>query len=329
MCSGKTYSVLRGNSLKSKEAKVAVLLPALNEEIAIGSTIDEIRTFLPDAQIIVIDNGSTDSTSKIASDLNVTVIFEPRQGKGNAVRRGLAAIDPEIDLVLMIDADDTYEVKPVLTAIIQMQSFGYGMIIGSRRVNYEDDSGRNPTFRKGHAFGNRFLSKIYRLLFQLDIEDSLSGWRLMSRHFVDSFVSIESGFGIEAELNSHAFVLQCGVSNLDVAYRGRRVNSHSKLSTYRDGIKILRSTLRMFRNERPTLAFNLLAIPWAVSGTLLTSRSFLEYFNSGLVLYFPSLIAGIGFILVGILLWVTGMILERTRILKQTLMMIVFKRVLR
>ena len=150
----------------------------------------------------------------------------------------------------------------------------------------------------------------------------------MSRNFVDSFVSIESGFGIEAELNSHAFVLQCGVGNLDVSYRGRRVNSHSKLSTYRDGIRILRSTLRMFRNERPTLAFNLLAIPWAVSGILLTSRSFLEYFNSGLVLYFPSLIAGVGFVLIGILLWVTGMILERTRILKQTLMMMVFKRVL-
>jgi glycosyltransferase involved in cell wall biosynthesis len=314
--------------LNLKKAKISVILPALNEEIAIQSTILEIRKFLPDAEIIVIDNGSDDSTAKIAAKMSTTVVFEPRQGKGNAVRRGLATIDPRSEFVLMIDADDTYEVSPVLAAITQMHSQGLGMIVGSRQAVGRDDLERNPTFRKGHSFGNKFLSKTYRLLFQLNIKDSLSGWRLMSRNFVDSFVSIESGFGIEAELNSHAFILQCGLGNIDVAYRGRRVDSHSKLSTYRDGIRILRSTLRMFRNERPSLAFNLIAIPWAVSGALLTSRSFLEYFESGLVLYFPSLIAGIGFVLIGILLWVTGMILERTRLLKQTLMIMVYKRVM-
>ena len=166
---------------------------------------------------------------------------------------------------------------------------------------------------------------MYQKLFNIHIQDTLSGWRFLSKPFVDTFTSSKKGFEVEAELNAHAFTLQCGVGNVDVGYRGRHVDSHSKLSTYSDGVAIVLASLRMFRTERPSLAFNLLSLPWVLLGLFLSGRSLSEYLRTGLVLHFPSLIVGVGFCVVGSLLWVTGMILERVKILRHAFFQLTYK----
>ena len=304
---------------------IAVLLPALNEESSIAVTIAEVRRVLPGAQITVVDNGSSDNTSAVCNDLGVKVLFEPRKGKGRAVKRGFLSISKEIKLVFLLDADDTYQITPVLQALKDLDYFGYDMIVGSRQQSIHQVENRKKPFRRGHSLGNRILTKTYFSLFGIDIQDSLSGWRLMTREFVDTFTSSQKGFGVEAELNTHAFVLQCSVGNINVDYSGRSFGSSSKLSTYKDGIRILLAVLMMFRNERPSIAFNILSFPWIISGIALASRSFSEYFTTGKVLHFPSLIAGMSFCVIGALLWVTGMILERTKLLKYSMMQIYFK----
>jgi len=308
-----------------KEDSIAIILPALNEEAAIGVTINEIREVLPNSKIIVIDNGSTDGTRIAASKLGTTVLFEPRKGKGYAVKRALLSLDKEVEYILIVDADDTYEIGPIKQALNQMNFNGLDLIVGTRKIASDSTSNRKKTFRQGHQFGNKFLSRIFQLLFGITIEDTLSGWRLFTRRFADTFVSSQTGFELEAELNAHAYVLQCAVGNIDVQYRGRRMNSNSKLSTYRDGIRILRATLKMFRNERPSLAFNLLSLPWILIGFALSARSFIEFAQTGKVLHFPSLITGMTSCVIGSLLWVSGMILERTKLLKHDLFQIHFK----
>jgi len=298
-------------------SNVAVLLPALNEEAAIVSTIKHVKAALPNSQIVVIDNGSKDRTAILATEAGAEVYLENRKGKGSAFRRGLTEIRKEIEFVVMIDADDTYELRKAPEAISHIVKDRVGMIIGNRQpISLQN---RKAAYRSGHRSGNVLLTRLYQLLFNIRIEDTLSGWRVMSRPFIDTFPSKENGFSLEAELNAHAYVLNCDVRNIDVEYRGRTIDSVSKLSTLKDGAKILRATLRMFNHERPRLAFNLLSAPWLLSGGALVFRSLREYVQTGMVLHFPSLILGVGLLVISSLLWVCGMILERTKMLKQVL----------
>jgi glycosyltransferase involved in cell wall biosynthesis len=304
---------------------IIVVLPALNEERAISFTIMEVRKTLPEALVVVVDNGSIDNTSVVAREMGAVVLLEPRRGKGLALRRGLSAVRQDTEYVLILDADDTYEVAPIHGALDMMELNGLDMVVGTRCVASSSNSERNSAYRRGHQVGNKLLTKVYQNLFDIRIEDTLSGWRLLSRGFVDTFPSNQKGFEVEAELNAHSFALQCGVGNIDVEYRGRHFDSHSKLLTYKDGLRILRASLRMFRNERPSLAFNLLSLPWVALGVALTTRSFIEFFETGLVARFPSLIVGMSFVLIGSLLWVTGMILERSKILRHSVFQLQYK----
>lgn len=302
-----------------------VILPALNEEVSIQATIKSVKEFLPFAQVIVVDNGSDDLTAQLAFESGADVVVEKRKGKGLAFRRGIAKLSDNTAIVIMIDADDTYDFSRAREAIDLLKSQGVGMVVGNRIPILE--SGRTPTYRIGHKWGNRMLSTTYRLLFKIDIQDSLSGFRVMSRAFVETFTSVEPGFTLEAELNSHAYILDCGVENIEVDYKGRSENSQSKLSTYKDGWKILRALLKMFRNERPSFAFNILGSIWLVAGTILALRSIKEFLETSRVLHFPSLIVGVGFLVIASLLWVTGMILERTKIFKHTLLQSDFRKI--
>jgi len=294
--------------------RIAVILPCFNEEVAIGSTISEVKQCLPTADIYVIDNGSTDSTVEKALAFGVKVILEPQKGKGFAVRRAFSLLCDDYDTFLMVDGDSTYGLENVQEAVNLVSTHGYDMVVGTRVMNDDHSVLRAEHFRLGHKFGNRILSGLFRSLFKLPISDTLSGYRVFSQGFVKSFSGGASGFEIEAELNAHAFLISAAVTELPVTYRGRLDGSTSKLNTYRDGSKIFKSNFKYFRNERPLLAFSLLAAPWALMSFGLVLRAIRDYLKTNLVHNFPSLIAGVGAFIIACNLYVTGMILERIRL---------------
>jgi glycosyltransferase involved in cell wall biosynthesis len=292
--------------------EINVILPCLNEELSIGPTIESIRHVAPGARILVVDNGSSDQTIEIALALGAEVLQEPNRGKGFAFRRGIANLDPDCKYIFMIDGDDTYDVKKLHDGIALIDR-GYDMVVGAREENITQATDRSLHYRRGHKSGNRLLTFAYRKLFGITLSDTLSGWRLMSRGYVDSFAGGASGFEIEAELNVHAYTLSAAIIEIPVAYNGRYEGSHSKLNTYKDGWAILRRNLALYKSERPSLAYSILASPWLMISLILGVRVGKTYLETQLVPQFPSLIVGIATFIVAGNLWVTGMVLEHVR----------------
>ncbi len=293
--------------------RIAVLIPCLNEEASIGSTIRSITDLDLNCEIFVIDNGSIDRTVELAELAGAHVLKEPQRGKGYAVRKAFASIPRHYDAYFMVDGDDTYGVEQLTEAVKLVSVEGYDLVVGKRVSTSEQDSDRKSDFKFGHSIGNRFLSIFFKYLFKVPISDTLSGWRVMSPGYVRSFSGGASGFDIEAELNAHCYTINAAVVEISVQYRGRLLNSHSKLHTYKDGWVILRRNLRLYRSERPLLAYSLLATPWALLSCWLLVKVLSIYQQTGMVPNFPSLIAGVGVFTVACNLWVTGMILEKTR----------------
>ena len=306
--------------------KVVAIIPCLNEELSIANTIRSIRSANNKLEIIVVDNGSTDNTVLIAKKSGARVLREPKKGKGFAVRRAFANLPKEAEIVFIVDGDDTYGIENLGKAIKLVLVDGYDMVVGARKTVNSNDSTRKSEFRIGHSFGNLILSSVFRKLFKIDIADTLSGWRVLSRSFVDSFPGGDSAFEIEAELNAHAFTLSAAVCEVPVEYVGRLDGSNSKLRTYRDGWLILRRNFRLYKSERPMLAYSLLSTPWILISAILLIRVLNTYFETGLVPQFPSLIAAVGGFIVSCNLWVTGMILERVRLQRVALARFAYSR---
>jgi glycosyltransferase involved in cell wall biosynthesis len=308
-----------------KEKSILVLLPAFNEEITIKTTIQNIKKALPTAEILVVDNASADRTAEIALATGAVVLKEPRQGKGFAVQKGFDyMIAKNIDCCFLVDADDTYGLDSVNKAIESVLYDGIDMVIGTReaKVSIEGDlSARQSHFRPGHRLGNQLFIFLHRLLLGGKIEDVLSGWRVLNRKFVASFPGGSEGFEIESKLNSHATAINASILNVKVDYKGRPEGSHSKLNTYSDGYRILRSTIRSFKDDRPFLAFSLFSAPWFMVTIWLVYLPFKTYFEIGLVPNLPRLVTGVGTFLIATLLWVTGMIIERVRRVRITLLL--------
>lgn len=304
---------------------IMVLLPAYNEEVTISITIRKIKEALPNASIVVVDNGSSDETFLRAKDAGVTVIREKRQGKGYAVQLGFDYfIKHKFDCCFLVDADDTYGLDNITQAIQSIFEDGIDMVVGTRVVDHSDHEERNVRqiqFRPGHQIGNRAFVFLQKSLLGGNIEDVLSGWRVMSRRFIASFPGGSKGFEIESQLNSHAVAIDALVSNTSVRYQGRPDGSHSKLNTYTDGYRILKSTLRSFKEDRPLLAFSMLSIPWISATTWLVYLPFKTYLEIGLVPNLPRLVTGVGTFLIAALLWVTGMIIERVRQIRITVLL--------
>lgn len=311
---------------RDQYSSLLIILPALNEEIAIKPTIEKLQRECPGAMIVVVDNGSTDKTITTAESLDAIVLREPQKGKGFAVRKGFMAIQNYHKYVFMVDADDTYGLEAIDDAIELVSKYGYDMIVGTRTENNNHEPGRKVSYKRGHSLGNTILTLIARTLHKVEIKDSLSGWRLMSVNFVQSFPGGASGFEIEAELNAHAYLISAGVANVEVSYRGRDINSHSKLNTYRDGIKILRMNFALFRDNRPQMAFTLFASPWLIASAVLISRAWFGYIETGLVEQFPSLIAGIGSLTVAGLLLTSGVVLQRIKLARSNMLRFQFQR---
>ena len=306
--------------------KVVAIIPCFNEELSIANTIRSIRSAKNKLEIIVVDNGSTDNTFLIAKKSGARVLREPKKGKGFAVRRAFANLPKEAEIVFIVDGDDTYGIENLGKAIKLVLVDGYDMVVGARKTVNSNDSTRKSEFRIGHSFGNLILSYVFRKLFRIEIADTLSGWRVLSRSFVDSFPGGDSAFEIEAELNAHAFTLSAAVCEVPVDYIGRLDGSNSKLRTYRDGWLILRRNFRLYKSERPMLAYSLLSTPWILISAILLIRVLNTYFETGLVPQFPSLIAAVGGFIVSCNLWVTGMILERVRLQRVALARFAYSR---
>lgn len=289
----------------SLTGRVAVLVPCHDEERTVAQVVEAFRSALPEALVVVGDNASTDRTAELARAAGAEVITEQRKGKGMMVRRLMADVDA--DCYVLVDGDATYDPWAAPAMVDKVLNERLDMVNGSRIASDDEQA----AYRRGHRLGNAVLTWIFQRLFGLPLADTLTGYRAFSRRFVKSFPSNATGFEIEAELNAHAALLGVPVGEVDTVYVARPSGSSSKLSTYRDGLRILRLNLRLFRDARPLLSFSLLALPWLLATVLLLIRPVTEYLDTGLVARFPSLIAGVGTFLVSLNLWAAGLVMER------------------
>jgi glycosyltransferase involved in cell wall biosynthesis len=284
------------------DLETAVLLPCFNEEATISDVVLGFRRELPQARIFVYDNNSTDRTAILAARAGATVIREPRQGKGHVVRRMFADIDA--DIYVMADGDGTYAPEDAPDLIRTLVTERSDMVVGTRR-GVTDDAGRT-----GHAFGNKLFNRIYKGLFGNDFTDIFSGYRVFNRRFTKSFPALSGGFEIETEMSVHASMLRMPVSELMLDYGRRPEGSSSKLSTYKDGAKILWTLLMLMKETRPFSFFS------AISGVFLAaSLGFMapvlaEYFETGLVDRMPTWILSVALLMISMLFFVSGVILD-------------------
>lgn len=288
-------------SATTRTAQVAVLIPCLNEEAAIGQVVADFRAALPDALVFVYDNGSTDRTVEIANQAGAIVRKEPLKGKGNVMRRMFA--DIEADVYVLVDGDNTYHAASAPALIQRLISDNLDMVNGAREEKSED------AYRAGHRFGNRLLTGLVSWFFGARFNDMLSGYRIMSRRFVKSFPALASGFEIETELTVHALQLNLPIAEMTTPYKERPPASSSKLRTIPDGIKIMRLIMRLIREERPLEFFSSIALLLLAAALLLGIPVVIEYLESGLVPRFPTAILSTGLMLLSSLSFTCGLVL--------------------
>lgn len=283
--------------------KIAVLIPCYNEEQTIKKVIDGVKTFLPEAVVYVYDNNSTDETAKIATREGAVVRHEYHQGKGNVVRRMFREIDAEC--YLLIDGDDTYPLDYAREMVNLVLERNADMVVGDRLSSTYFSENKRPF----HNFGNSLMRTGINMLFKSNIRDIMTGYRAFSYEFVKSFPVISKGFEIETEMTIHAVNYNMQVENVVVAYRDRVGGSVSKLNTFSDGIKVIRKMIQLYREYKPVQFFGLLAAFLEFCSLILLVPVFVEFFETGLVPRFPTLIGGGFIVLAGILAFFSGLIL--------------------
>jgi glycosyltransferase involved in cell wall biosynthesis len=282
--------------------RVAVLIPCYNEELAIADTISGFQAALPDAVIYVYDNNSKDRTVEVARKAGAIVRREPLQGKGNVVRRMFS--DVEADVYVLTDGDATYDPTAAPKMIELLFEENLDMVVG-RRLHTE-----SAAYRAGHTFGNKMLTGFLAQLFEQRFTDILSGYRTFSRRFVKSFPALSAGFETETELTVHALTLNMPIAEVATHYFARPEGSVSKLSTYRDGFRILRVMLTLFKNERPIAFFGIAALFLALVSVGLSVPIVITYVNTGLVPRFPTAILSASVMLLAFLSVVCGLVLD-------------------
>jgi glycosyltransferase involved in cell wall biosynthesis len=282
--------------------RVAVLLPCFNEEAAIARTVADFRAALPEAIVYVFDNNSTDRTVTAAREAGAVVRNERMQGKGHVVRRMFADIDA--DVYVMADGDATYDASAAPKMVRLLRDEHLDMVVGARASEVE------AAYRRGHRWGNRLLTGILSQLFGRSFSDVLSGYRVFSRRFVKSFPALSAGFEIETEISVHALELKMPVAELVTAYGARPEGSSSKLSTWRDGFRILAMIIRLFRIERPILFFGAIGTLLGLIALSLAVPLFLTYLDTGLVPRFPTAILVTGIMILAFLNGMVGLILD-------------------
>lgn len=281
--------------------RVAVILPCYNEEVAIAKVVGDFRAALPDAVIYVFDNNSKDNTRAAAEAAGAIVRTERQQGKGHVVARAFA--DVEADVYVMVDGDDTYDATAAPEMVDMLLRERLDMVTGIRVTNIE------AAYRPGHRFGNLMLTGAVRTVFGDRITDMLSGYRVFSRRFVKSFPAMAQGFETETEFTVHAMELSMPLGELETAYRERPAGSESKLRTYVDGMRILRTIMALVKNERPLEFFGILAILLMVAGLALGLPVVVEFLETQVVPRLPRAVLAVGIVLLSFLSLSSGLVL--------------------
>lgn len=283
--------------------RIAVLLPCYNEEVTIGKVVRDFKTALPDASVYVYDNNSTDRTAEIATDAGAIVKQEPRQGKGNVIRAMFEDIDA--DVYIMADGDDTYPADAAPSMVAKVLE-GYDMVIGDRLSSTYFQENKRPF----HNFGNRLVRGSINVLFGSHVTDIMTGYRAFSFAFVKTYPVLSRGFEVETEMTIHSLNNNLRLYEMPIQYRDRPEGSVSKLDTVGDGIKVLSTIFRMIREYKPLPFFGGLGIIIAVIGFALTLSVTFEFWNTGMVARFPTLIGAVMLVIAGLLLVVSGIILD-------------------
>lgn len=284
--------------------RIAVIIPCYNEAATISRVVTDFHEALPEAQIVVGDNNSRDGTADAARQAGARVIAEPRQGKGNMLRTLFNTVDA--DCYLMVDGDATYPAANARDLCDKVLSGGCDMAIGDRLSSTYFTVNRRPF----HNTGNRLMRSLINWMCGSNVQDILTGYRALSRRFVKNFPLRSQGFEVETEMTVHALEHSFKVDSVAVEYRDRPSGSESKLSTFTDGYRALKTALALFGEHRPLRLFSIIAAVLLVLSLVLVTPVLIEYFHTGLVPRFPTLIVS-GFIaLLAMLMWVSGLILE-------------------
>ena len=287
-----------------KKPKIVVLIPCYNESKTIKKVIKDYQEVLPNADIYVYDNNSNDNTDKIAKKAGAIVKYEYKQGKGNVIRTMFKEIDA--DCYLMIDGDDTYpkeKAKEMCDYILNGQA---DMVIGDRLSSTYFQENKRPF----HNFGNVLVRILINSLFKANVRDIMTGYRAFSYDFVKTFPILSKGFEIETEMTIHALDKNFLLKEIPVDYRNRPRGSESKLNTVSDGIKVLKTIIRLFKEYKPLLFFSIISFVFFAISLFFGIPIFIEYFKTGLVPRFPTLIFSGFMLMISILMFVCGTILE-------------------
>lgn len=283
---------------------IAVLIPCYNESKTIAKVIADFREQLPEARIYVYDNNSTDGTAAIASEAGAIVCYETRQGKGNVIRRMLS--DISADCYLLVDGDDTYPASYAQSMCELVLDKRYDMVIGDRLSSTYFQENKRPF----HNIGNRMVRYAINKIFHSNINDIMTGYRALSSKMVDNVPLLSEGFEIETEMTINVLESGLRIIQIPVDYRDRPEGSYSKLDTFSDGWKVIGTIFRLFRDYRPLYFFSCLAAVLTLVSLVILTPVLIEYFQTGLVPRFPTLIV-CGFIMLfAMLLWIGGMVLE-------------------
>ncbi|MBE6455905.1 MAG: glycosyltransferase [Alphaproteobacteria bacterium] len=291
--------------------EIAVLIPCYNEELTIGTVIQDFQKYVPNGKIYVYDNNSTDETKRIAAEHGAIVRSECLQGKGNVVRRMFSDVDA--DVYVMIDGDATYDVKSVPELIRILLSENLDMVVGARKETEQS------CYRSGHRSGNKFLTKTVELFLGQKLTDMLSGLRVFSKRYVKSFPANSAGFEIETELTVYALSRRLPIKEIDTCYYARPEGSFSKLSTYKDGVRILKTIIMLIKEEKPFLFFNLIALFFMLIGIVLIIPVMIEFINTGMVPRFPTAILSGILMVCSLVSFLIGLVLDSITITRKEL----------
>ena len=298
--------------------RIAVLVPCYNEAVTVAKVVQDFRAALPAASIHVFDNNSKDDTALIARREGAQVQSVTLQGKGHVVRRLFA--DVEADYYVLVDGDDTYDAASAQKLVDHCREGRYDMVVAVRHATAD------AAYRSGHAWGNKMLTGFLSWLFGRACQDILSGYRVFSRRFAKSFPVLSEGFEIETELTVHALELKMPVGEVDTPYGERPEGSFSKLSTYKDGWRILRTMIRLFSAERPLTFFSLIAALLVIVSTVLAVPLLTTYLQTGLVPRFPTAILATGLMVLAALSFFAGLILDTVTRGRRELKMLAYLR---
>ncbi len=289
---------------QNEDTKIAVLIPCYNEAKTIEKVVKDYKEVLPNASIYVYDNNSSDGTDKIAKKAGAVVKYEYRQGKGNVIRSMFKDIDA--DCYLMIDGDDTYPKENAVEMCNYILEGKADMVIGDRLSSTYFTENKRPF----HNFGNKLVRGLINTLFKSNVKDIMTGYRAFSYEFVKTFPVLSKGFEIETEMTIHALDKNFLLKEIPVGYRDRPTGSVSKLNTYRDGFRVLKTIARLFKEYKPMIFFGIISSIFFIISLIFGIPVFVEYFKTGLVPRFPTLIFSLFMLIISSLMLVCGIILE-------------------